>query len=94
MILLQQGRSYLWLFFALGTLLLGGYAACDVAGHPRWGSSLLPAIITLLTSGQLLCGVALDSWWRASYPSGTENYWLSLVVQALFAGASMVFMIL
>jgi hypothetical protein len=94
MIVFQQGRSYMWLFFAFVAFFLGGNALCYAYGHQRWGSALLPAIVALVTVGEFFSGVALDSWWRASYPRGTENYWLALVLQTLFVAASMVFVLI
>jgi hypothetical protein len=43
----------------------------------------VPATILLMLLSELWSGIALDSWWRASYPKGNWQYLAVLASQAV-----------
>jgi hypothetical protein len=79
MFILKHGRSYVWLFAVFLALFLGGNVLCELVGHAGWGIITMPAFITLLVLCELWSGVALDSWWRASYLKGSRQYQAMLI---------------
>ncbi|MEJ7639275.1 MAG: hypothetical protein WKF75_15190, partial [Singulisphaera sp.] len=82
---------YIWLFAIFTASFLGGNARFGLVGHDGWGMLILPAFITLLTLCELWSGVALDSWWRARYLKGSEEYWVVLALQSVLAVVFSVF---
>ncbi len=70
----KHGRSYIFIFAIFLVLFLGGSAICEAVGYVNWGIITMPAFLTLLLLCELWSGVALDSWWRASYPKGCWQY--------------------
>ncbi len=47
---------------------------CWALGTPQFAIVLLPAVMLIVLSSELRSGVALDSWWRASYRKGDWQY--------------------
>ena len=82
MLRLHYGRSYLWLFLIFMTVFFGGFALCDAFGRMNWGFITMPAFLAFLLLCELWSGVALDSWWRASYLKGGWQYRTMLAWQA------------
>jgi membrane-bound ClpP family serine protease len=84
MALFQQGKSYLWMFPIFGVLFFGGVALCvQTVGNPGWGILTLPGFLMFVLGAEIRSGVALDSWWRATYPRGTSRYRALLLWQAV-----------
>jgi hypothetical protein len=69
--LLQQGRSYLWLFAVFAAPFLGSIAF----GHERWGMPAMLLFLVFVLCSELRSQVALDSWWRATHSKGTARYY-------------------
>lgn len=84
MLRFESGKSYVWLFGVFLVLFFGGIAVCEAVGHFQWGVITLPAFGAFLLVWELRSGVALDSMWRASRPRGSEDYWVILVLQAMW----------
>ncbi len=73
--LLQHGKSYLWLFGVFAVCLIGGMAlSTAAAGNPRWAILAMPVLIVFILVSELRSEVALDSWWRATHPKGGWQY--------------------
>ena len=47
---------------------------CRALGHLGWGIITMLAFIVMVLSCELRSGVALDSWWKASYRTGDWQY--------------------
>jgi hypothetical protein len=71
---LKLGRSYLWWFLVFAAFWAGGMASWAFLGGRFWAVLTLPALMAFVLSCELRSGVALDSWWRASYVKGTWQY--------------------
>jgi hypothetical protein len=72
------------MFPIFGVLFFGCVALCvQTVGNPGWGILTLPGFIMSVLAVEIRSGVALDSWWRATYPRGTSRYRALLLWQAV-----------
>ncbi len=83
MLKFKYGNSYVRIFFIFLFLFICGFILCEAVGHLNWGILTLPAFLTLLFLCELRSGVALDSWWQASYLKGCWQYQAILAWQAV-----------
>jgi hypothetical protein len=67
----HQGRSYVWIFFVWAEFFVG---AGVLGGNLRIAIASMPLVIGLMLAGEIVSGVALDSWWRATYSKGCWQY--------------------
>jgi hypothetical protein len=74
MLRLEYRRSYVWLFPIILVAFVLVLAVCESLGVREWAVLTLPTVLVLLLSCELRSGVALDSWWRASYLRGSWQY--------------------
>ncbi|MFO0916963.1 MAG: hypothetical protein U0872_01445 [Planctomycetaceae bacterium] len=70
----KQGKSYVWLWLIFGGVFLGPGILCITLGSIPWSVLTMPVCLAYLLTCELRSGIALDSWWRASYPRGTWQY--------------------
>jgi hypothetical protein len=71
---LEYGKSYIWAFPIYALLFVGGFALCNALGDVKWAILAMPAFVAPVLLCELRSGVALDSWWRASYRKGDWQY--------------------
>jgi hypothetical protein len=89
MIRFEHGKSYIWLFPIFAALFFGGFALGNAAfNNPNWFIITMPLFVAFLLLGELRSGVALDSWWRATYPKGSWQY-QALIAWHITAGIAM-----
>jgi hypothetical protein len=79
MIRFERGKSYLYLFPVVMLLVLSSFAAAAGLGYPDWGFLVMPAFIAYLLASEIESGVALDSFWRAKYARGGDEYRLIIL---------------
>jgi hypothetical protein len=89
----HQGRSYVWIFFVWAAFFVG---VGVLGANLRFAIASMPAVIGSLLAGEVVSGVALDSWWRATYPKGCWQYtaliaWHTLAFILFLAVASVDF---
>lgn len=92
---IEYGRSYIWLFAIFLIAFILGMLLCSAFGCDKFGIVTIPAFLAILLSSELRSGVALDSWWRATYLKGSWQYraltaWHAVAL-AVFLGMSYVF---
>lgn len=83
MLQLKRGKSYLWIFPIFAVVFSSGCAVCAAFGNPGFGFVILPAFGAFLLFCQCRSGIALDSWWRATYPKGSWQYQAVIAWQIL-----------
>ena len=90
---LQVGKSYLWGFPVFVVFFIACIAIAASFGHFHLGIVAMPAFAIVMLSSELRSGVALDSWWRATYPKGTWQY-RALIGWQLFSLAVLLVIVL
>jgi hypothetical protein len=73
--ILEHGKSYLWLFGVYVALFLGSAAVSGlIFGSPILALPVMALMGLFLLISQIRSGIALDGTWRAIYPKGTWKY--------------------
>jgi hypothetical protein len=63
MAIFKPGKSYIWLFAVYAAFFVG----VGMVGHNITLAIIsMPIMIGFILAGEIISGVALDSWWRAT----------------------------
>jgi hypothetical protein len=80
----EYGKSYFWLFGVFFAVFFVWFCMPNpFDGIKRFGALILPVFGAVLLINVLRSGVALDSWWRATYVKGGWQYRACLVAHAI-----------
>jgi len=84
MVHFEQDKSYLWLLLVYCAVFPTAFLVSKMlVGVHDWGFVVLPLFVFYLMACQIRSGVALDGWWRATYPRGTSGYRALLVWESI-----------